>query len=65
MSNVDVANNPTLLREESFLRMKGLEGLVDILQNMLRSALTYYSCFVLVLRELICRPPQPILRHEL
>lgn len=38
MSNVDIANNPSMLREESFLRMKGLEGLVDILENMLRSA---------------------------
>lgn len=38
MSTVDVANNPGMMREESFLRKKGLEGLVDILDNMLRWA---------------------------
>lgn len=36
MSNSDVSNNPGLLREESYLRKKGLEGLVSILENMLR-----------------------------
>ncbi|CAM9576954.1 unnamed protein product, partial [Ectocarpus sp. 8 AP-2014] len=35
MSNSDVSNNPGLLREESYLRKKGLEGLVSILENML------------------------------
>lgn len=36
MSNADLNNNPGLLREESYLRKKGLEGLVNILENMLR-----------------------------
>ena len=36
MSNADLNNNPGLLKEESYLRTKGLEGLVNILQNMLR-----------------------------
>lgn len=36
MSNADLNNNPGLLREESYLRKRGLEGLVNILQNMLR-----------------------------
>eukprot|EP00752_Nemacystus_decipiens_P007866 g7027.t2 len=36
MSNADLNNNPSLLKEESYLRTKGLEGLVNILQNMLR-----------------------------
>ncbi len=36
MTNADLNNNPSLLGEESYLRKKGLEGLVNILQNMLR-----------------------------
>lgn len=36
MSNADLNNNPALLKEESYLRTRGLEGLVNILQNMLR-----------------------------
>ena len=38
-SNSDLNNNPGLVKEESYLRTKGLEGLVSILQNMLRSVL--------------------------
>lgn len=36
MSNADLSNNPSLLREESYLRQRGLEGLVNILENLLR-----------------------------
>ncbi|CAM9457787.1 unnamed protein product, partial [Choristocarpus tenellus] len=36
LSALDVSNNPNSLKEENYLRTKGLEALIDILHNMLR-----------------------------
>lgn len=44
---MEVVSNPSLLREESYLRKKGLEGLVDILENMLRYGF-FFRCHLLV-----------------
>lgn len=47
---MEVVSNPGLLREESYLRKKGLEGLVDILENMLRYLLPCQPSRDLVVR---------------
>ena len=64
-SNADLNNNPSLVREESYLRKKGLEGLVSILQNMLRSARTgYYRPAVSHRCSRQVRGVQPIIIHS-